>query len=135
VACVAVRDARLPVLPLAPRDHSRHRRAHLPAILTSCPRRRPAQFRKGRELDPGLLKRLPDRLRDLRGVGRIAVDADALDVQLELFALDRPHLAVADEAQRALAHLLWVTELLHALEDELARGVVVEVDVALAAER
>src|SRR5215471_4447496 len=80
-------------------------------ILTGRRRLRP-QRREGRQLDSGLLQRLADRRGDRGRVGCVAVDADALDAQLELASLDRPDSALTDEPNRARTHLRGIAELL-----------------------
>src|SRR5437016_3485165 len=77
------------------------------AILTRCAGRVP-KLGEWRELDPGLLERPADRERDVRGVGCVAVHADALDLELELPSVDGDHRAVPGEADCPLAHLLRV---------------------------
>src|SRR5712691_2805373 len=94
------------------------------AILTRRPHRS-SQLGERRQLDPGLLERLADRPRDRGCVGRVAVDADALDLELEVVAVDGQHLSVTNEAHRLLTHLVRVAELLDALEHEPAVRVVV----------
>src|SRR6478736_6683397 len=103
-------------------------------ILTGRLRLR-LQRRQRYNLDSGLLEGVADRGGDLRCVRRVAVDADALDAELEFAALDRPDGAVPDEPDRPRAHLLGVAALLDPLEHELPGRVVVEVDVALGDKR
>src|SRR5262245_60624646 len=105
------------------------------AILTRLGGHSRAQLGERRELDSFRFERRSYRLRDLRRVRRVAVDADALRPKVELPAVDRPDGPLANAAQPALPHLLRVAELLRALEHELSLGVVVEVDVALRHER
>src|SRR5262245_18588095 len=105
------------------------------AILTRFGGHSRAQLGERCELDSFRFERSTYRLGDLPGVRRVAVDADAVRQKGELPAVDRSDGSVSDEAQRALAHLLRVAELLDALEHELSVGVVVEVDVALRHER
>src|SRR5438128_9985983 len=84
------------------------------AILSRRPRRS-SQLGERRQLDPGFLERLADRPGDRRCIGRVAVDADALDVELEVVAPDCPHPPVTNEAHSLLTHLGRVAELLDAL--------------------
>src|SRR5262249_60820106 len=81
-------------------------------ILSGGGRRR-LQLCERRQRDSRLLEGLADRPRDRRCVRRVAMDADALDPQLERAALDGVDRPVPDESERTLGRPLRAAQLLH----------------------